>query len=433
MSKGKSEYEAWAGVAVFCLVSIACILIWHYFHTQISWTVMWGAYWSTRFIHSIYTLLRWAGIPDAVFYLMVDPRDFSKMIAMANAIPTVEMSGVKPGDLPKHLTVVGMAARIVLPPFAIYWIVMAYKKTGAARRQFTYNIFSLAKHNMHFFPHIKPAILSDLLKSDPDKGYFRREDSPIRFCIKHGLIQFYRRDYKDTIEGEPVLASIDPADVGKPGVQVIPDDLQNHIRKIHRSCIFNEVKAREVLMTQLGSKWAGSDDLPVLVRALYAALIAIACGDKDTGFNLLRQFNATWDHPTKKDPTIGFDVSGVDEAIYKFEGNGIIQAMLKQHAYVNPMMIAALFAARRKGKVLCSSFLWLKIADRTLWYSLNQAGGQTAWSEAAGPWSHYLTEKIVGRAIEAPQVDEALRGLVEFLDREEGWLYSEEYEQRAVK
>lgn len=286
---------------------------------------------------------------------------------------------------------------------------------------------------MAFFPHIKPAILSDLLKSDPDSGYFRREDSPIRFSIKNGLIQFYQRDYKDAIEGELLLASLDPADEGKPGVKVIQDDLQNHIRKIHRSCVFNEVKARQVLIHQLGTKWAGSDDLPVLVRGLYAALIAIACGDKDTGFSLLKQFNATWEHPTKKKPSISFDVSGVDEAIYKFEANGIIQALLSQHAYVNTMMIAALYAARRKGKLLCSNFLWLKVADRTLWYSLNQAGGQTGWSEAAGPWAHYLAEKIVGRGIEAPQIDEALRGLMEFLDREEGWLYSEEHENKVVK
>lgn len=434
MSNGaKGDSDPWAIIGVFFLVGISCLLIWHYAHTQMSWAVLWSAYWSAYLLNMIQHALIDMHAPHFIMGLLVDPRDYEKILMLANQIPTRDMSQVTYNELERHLMITGIVARILFPPFALYWIVQAYRKTKAARRQFTYNIASLAKHNLRFFPHIKPAILSNLLKSNPDKGYFRREDSPIRFCIKNKLIQFYRRDYKQSIVGDLLLASLDPADKDKSGVGYIPDDLDNHISQIHRSCVFNEALAKEVFVKQLGAPWTSSNDLPVLVRGLYAALIAIACSDKKQGFALLEQFNRTWVHPTPKDPSVSFDVKGVDDAIKKYEKNEIIVTLLKEHRYINTMMVAALYAARRKGKVLCSHFLWLKIADRTLWYALNQAGGQTAWSEAAGVAGHYLAEKIVGRGLDIPYVDEALRGLTEFLDREEGWLYSADYERSIIR
>jgi hypothetical protein len=90
-------------------------------------------------------------------------------------------------------------------------------------------------------------------------------------------------------------------------------------------------------------------------------------------------------------------------------------------AYVNVWLTHLLSLARRKGVLPSSLWIWLKPTDRSLFYALNQLGGRCAWIEAAGVWSHHMSEARAGKALEEPAVVPAVDALVAALQKE-GWL-----------
>jgi hypothetical protein len=112
-------------------------------------------------------------------------------------------------------------------------------------------------------------------------------------------------------------------------------------------------------------------------------------------------------------------LAGLDR---RLEGGLKALAASVGHArYLNVWFMALLALARTKGALPSSMWIWLKPTDRTLFYALNQAGGRTAWAEAAGPWSHLEAERAAGRALAGPMVEAAVEAMERSL-AEEGWL-----------
>jgi hypothetical protein len=98
-----------------------------------------------------------------------------------------------------------------------------------------------------------------------------------------------------------------------------------------------------------------------------------------------------------------------------------------KHAYVNTALFGILDWSRRKSGVLPSAeFLWLKRADRSLWYALNNCGRRAYLVEGAGAVSHFFAERVSGVPLADPYLDEAVTGLEEYLE-EQGIMNVEEF------
>ena len=99
---------------------------------------------------------------------------------------------------------------------------------------------------------------------------------------------------------------------------------------------------------------------------------------------------------------------------------------ISRHAFANPIMFHMLEKARERGIVVVSDFIWLRPVDRTLYYTLNNAGrhnqkNATGFVEGIGPVAHWQVEEACGRALVVPDVREAVEGLESAL-YEEGWV-----------
>jgi intracellular multiplication protein IcmP len=90
----------------------------------------------------------------------------------------------------------------------------------------------------------------------------------------------------------------------------------------------------------------------------------------------------------------------------------------ERHAWVETAMIGMFVESRRAKGILASArFLWLKTVDRTMWYALNNAGGNAMMIEAAGISAHYKAEMQFGFPLRQPFVGQAAKALLlDYLD-----------------
>ena len=97
-------------------------------------------------------------------------------------------------------------------------------------------------------------------------------------------------------------------------------------------------------------------------------------------------------------------------------------SLFHHHAWSTTVLMRALNEGRRKGMIPPSRFLWLKPADRPLWYALHQMApplpheklrAKRVLAEAAAAHSHYKAEVITNVRCETPVLAAAVDGLWE--------------------
>lgn len=71
-----------------------------------------------------------------------------------------------------------------------------------------------------------------------------------------------------------------------------------------------------------------------------------------------------------KDPRKSFTFTEVAAKAESYLASPIIAAMVNDHNYCSTLLMRLLFEARKDGKLPCSWFIWLKIVDPQLWYSM---------------------------------------------------------------
>ncbi|WP_045861767.1 secretion/conjugation apparatus DotM-related subunit [Teredinibacter purpureus] len=404
------------------LVFVLLLIVWFNFHPFISLIVIKIAYVTLPILEAIHSWSASIGLPESYLNIVIPQHVIDDLPNYKYWLPRTDPKTVDFKTFVSFAELTGYSVRLFLPLISILCIVYVWKRSKAARLSRVMNIFTLAKFTMSQFPQIRPAIIEDLLKIDPDKGYFRREDSPIRFAIKNGLIQVYLADFKGQLLPTKVTPTFDKSKSRKEGMEYVIDDYSRGISKLHNRCILDRTKTERLFISQLGKPWTGSTDLAPFTRALYSAFIAFAAGSKDEAFALLDQFNRSWKPPKKKNSSAEIDITGIDKTIEKYEKLPEIKELISSHAYVNTVMARLLEAARTKGRLGTPLFLWIKVVDRVLWYSLNQEGGQCGWSEAAGARAHKIAEKSVGGPLHQPYVETAVSEFEEYLQFREGWI-----------
>jgi intracellular multiplication protein IcmP len=266
--------------------------------------------------------------------------------------------------------------------------VVIYFSQPTVRFRRTHSMQTLAAQESQNWPQITPVVGLNLIKEDVRKGPWAMALTPIEFAKKHNLIIQER---------------------------IIPSDamLSNRAQIV---LSLKRGEAERIFSIQLGRPWINPDQLNIQTQAIFAILAARINGDRESSEAMLKQIS--YSSGSGK-----LDFSGVKELLRKNKDNKKVLKIRQTHAYVLSVMASLLKLARQDGVLASADFLWLKPADRSLWYMLNSVGRQTAVVEAAGPFAHWLAETEIGHKIYVPMVKSAVNALEialkEMLYREE--------------
>lgn len=241
-----------------------------------------------------------------------------------------------------------------------------------------YDMKSLVESERINWLQITPVLKLDLVKEDIDKGPWAMALTPMQFAKKYGLLQKEKK----------VVTALTMSAKLRHQVTV-------EIRKD---------EAHRVFVLQLGDYWKNLEALPIATKALFAVFAARINRDRNGAQALLLQI-------ADSAQTGKLNFSGVDALLRKHVKNKLIARTVHSHAYVLTVMASMLTLARNDGVLASADFLWLKPVDRRLWLMLNSVGRQTVFSEVAGPFAHWNVERVMGRPLRSPRVDEAVNGL----------------------
>lgn len=264
---------------------------------------------------------------------------------------------------------------LALIMFALAYIVYTSNTVRMYKR--TYSMNELAKLEKVNWPQISPVLHLDLIKTDIDKGPWAMAMTPMQFCKRYRLLEEVRPQRREGMQRK----NWDRIDV-----------------------LLKKGEANKLFSLQLGQLWSGTNKLPPHTRALFAIFAARINADSAAAANLIKQLNESC--------TTGvLNTAGVNELLKKHENTKLVQQIVQSHAYVSTVMAAMLEGARDDGVQASADFLWLKPIDRKLWYTLNSVGRQTPFVEVAGIFAHWIAEKVAGRKLVMPMIDEATKAL----------------------
>jgi intracellular multiplication protein IcmP len=249
-----------------------------------------------------------------------------------------------------------------------------YSADLTLKYRIAHDMKTLRRQEQYNWPAIMPVIKEDLVNLDITQGPWAMALSPLEFARKHGLLRKDDAILDNPIPGQEMTAGVRRGD------------------------------AKRVFTLQLGSAWSGFDHCPPHVRALAAVFIARINRDRDAASKILEVLDQTYSQG-KPDYSIAWPT------LKKYQNTEIVQEIVGRHAYTLTVMSSLLAEARNDGVVPSAEFLWLKLADRRLWYMLNCVGRQTPYSEVAGPFAHWRAENAMKRRCLAPMIDEAIKAL----------------------
>jgi len=175
--------------------------------------------------------------------------------------------------------------------------------------------------------------------------------------------------------------------------------------------VFDDARAASAFSNQLGETFNGVEILAAEQRHLFAVFASRISGDAQGCQQLLDELNLFYagEQSDKKIDRL------VNAAIEQYASHTDVQAILNRHAYTVTVLVAMYEAAKAIGILPSSFFLWLKLQNRTLWYTMNDVGRHVASTEAAGPRAHYLAEKAAGQPLSEPAIHYAVTALRESL------------------
>jgi len=295
----------------------------------------------------------------------------------------------------------GFTLLVFLTPFCV-WIGRQSLRTNptnhkhfARARDYTLHTFSdeMGKH----YPHIRLFRKIDLTARPIDSGKYRMSDTEKQFAIKHKLLD----RVGDTNEF-----------------------------KVNRD------RAAVVFRDQMGKLWRNWNDLSKWEVALFAILLPrIAATDidmPDDEYEKALEKTDTlkdrfWEDAAntydKATDMLDLDVSDGIATVRKYVSSRKVKPYFKRHAYVYSILYAMLNDARSLGVLPADEVRWLRVVDRELWLMMDNVGRITPFTEVAGLYCHFMHEVKRKRAIEKPEVDNAVKGLFDAVD---GYKFSED-------
>lgn len=176
----------------------------------------------------------------------------------------------------------------------------------------------------------------------------------------------------------------------------------------------------EILEDKMGSTWNGFKSLNNYEKGLVAALILHYDFQNELGREILLFLNATFDasYPDKDrfEQMLGRNrwLQGKIKESFDSKAGRKLENKSLIHGWKNTALVTILRRARLEGGVLpTANFLWLKLIDRTLWYTLNNAGNAVSSIESAGVHAHFRAEIQSNIPLLRKNVFQASRSLLE--------------------
>ncbi|TBW57439.1 hypothetical protein EZI54_07205 [Marinobacter halodurans] len=330
--------------------------------------------------------------------------------------------------------------------FLLPWVVIRIWGLNKPRRIRKYvrrfDLHKLAQANAGFNPSINVVMQEDLLNTPIHKGPWAVNRSPIDYALMNGLVQVSSTknigDKISEILGAPKSENARLKTIKGWSERKMSWSAKERRRAMPSpwQCQLNKPKTDALLTVQLGGLWKGFESLDRFEKCVAAILVTCIASSPNAARKLALQMGNSWkrlDRKKRQRPTL--DDTGVDKALKKYGVHPKVKRVLGYHSFKNTVFVGLLNEAGNKGVFTTNEFLWLKPVNRTLFFALNQFGGDRPFAEAAGVWSHYQEEVKAGHGIKIPCVESGTDGIEESLYDEE-WIVGEsgelksEYEER---
>ena len=374
------DFAPW--LAILAVASL--VFIWFVAHTQISTVVMW-----VRYVQA--------------HMLVFDPVG---QRAMAEWLGSTTASEATVKGLYQSGAVAGWSLRWLSLGFLLVWFGWLVYKSPARTGRYSnrYTMKTLAEQEAGQWPVLTQVLgldLDNVPLDDPINGMRKNGQA---YARQHGLLHPLWTDPSTLKGGDGTLSQVDRLADGR---------------------LVDITRARALFASQLGRPWQGVEALLPYEKALFGAFVAQMEADpegkdKDLSLQIINELAlASRAAFEKKDPSL-LDSPSAALAIERYSNAPAIQKRMRGHHYVRTVLMALLDkknkGAREYGVMPTAWFRWLKMADRRTWYALNDLGLDVASAEAAGIRAHYLAERVARTAIAEPQIEPAIKGLIEYLN-----------------
>ncbi len=372
-------------------------------------------------------------------------------LVFPRAREALDILNSRPGDsftwpqVHMALTIAGEYFRWMVVPLMLGSAFVFYKSYGWAegfRRSF--NMKSLLKHNAKRFHLLAPVAFrkgGSLLDEPTSKGPWRVAESPMLFALRNGIITYRHPVEGGAGENLPVPEKWCYQDNGLPrGRPHVPEG--GYLFDMKRAV--DVFSAADRMGPPFDVRMFKECRYPLYIRGLTGAFCALALGHRKAGESILDAMSTSFveeqaiaTHNKNGVPQRDFPLNilnadawiqralksrPADASTSEDNLQSQLMAVLSRHDAFLTTWIAALLETARThaGSVPPSEFIWLRPANRPLWYFLNSLGGNSCHTEGAGPWSHYRAENVLKRTIPTAVVDYSTRALQTAIEHE-GW------------
>lgn len=298
----------------------------------------------------------------------------------------------------RHLTASSFLANLVI--LVMFVVPFAYRMAKRSLKTNPYNHLNFGKikdYTLHTFtdtmatmyPHLKLFRKLNLTARPINSGKYRLADTEKQFAIRHEVLD-----------------------------QVKPGEFK-----------VNCERAGAVFRAQLGRPWTGFENLTPSEFAIVAALVPriaatdVTMPDKDykeameTTRSLIRDYwgDAADSYQVETD-SLKVDLTRAKAAVRKYRDHPNVRKLTGGHAYVATVIYRLIHECRVLGVLQPAELRWLRVTDRRLWLFVDNVGRIVATTEISGIYGHFLNELHQKRAVERPQVENAVAALVKAVD-----------------
>lgn len=272
----------------------------------------------------------------------------------------------------------------------------------------------------------------DLLNTPIHEGPLAIARQPIDFALENHLIVVKKKK----LAGEAIKSMLGGKgrkrdSKGQPIKGWTPKKMRWSVRERRRVmpnpsiCRLDTQNCDKVLAKSMGDHF-NEKSLDKFERCVLAILLLAntkgLSAAREVGLRLANSYSRT-DNKGRHSPTI--DDRGIDKIIESNIKRPVIRDIIKKHAFKTTVFMGLLESSWKKGIFTTPEFLWFKGTNRTLYLSLACLGGDRPFSEALGPWAHYLLEQTKNKAIKTPCIEAGTDALNQMLFDEE-WIGSED-------
>lgn len=392
--------------------------------------IMWVSFYCSYYLFGVYLHVPW----------LMSSTEFSSIKTAYNAIPHLNPTDYGIKALMVLFEQHGYVGRWFAVPLLL-WLGWRTKK-GVVRfkyRREIKDVYDLIDIQAKHFPASAIIKGKNLLAMHPYIGPWKTYALPLDFALDNKLLWASKKvvTADDAVNEKNMV----PLRKFTPDEKLQPFPVKRKMIPHFRYVSYSIERANQIFADQMGPLWNGHEELPPLEKALYAIFITHANGQQAEAWKMICQVafsfkEATYDKDGQMLTPHIANTKGVDELITKYGKHPKIKEITNTHAHRYNVLIALLTWARSKGRIYHANIGWIRPVNNTLFFAIENEGGQCSFWEAAGPWAHAQIERKQRKKIVVPTVPGAVLALEELLSKEH-WIdpgiHSEEAQQRLVK